>query len=215
MKNISLLILVFIFNFAHLNGQEFYLSGGMGLNYLTMEKLNDYLHYNWNFGNRRDDLHSAIEFYALAGTRLLPNFSLETSFGYSLNSFSNNYGIGIYQLEYTFYYPEINFLYSFTYPTYGFQAGFGFGYILGAVDETQPNTIQKITEETKGFDFQIKTLMFTALSTNVFVELGINYRKAFLNDLSTINFMINHQPYENLNLSFNSLGIKIGLRYQL
>ncbi len=215
MKIIKLLVLISILNFVPLRGQEFYVSGGMGLNYITIEKLNDYLHYNWNFGNRRDETHSAIEFYALVGTNLLQNFSLETSFGYSLNSFSNNYGIGIYQLEYTFYYPEINFLYSFKYPGYGFQAGFGLGYILGAIDEITPNTTQKITEETKGFNFQIKSVMYTALSNNVFVELGINYRKAFMNDLSSMNFIINNQLNESLNLSFNSFGIKLGLRYQL
>lgn len=212
MKYIRIAFLIFIFSFVELRGQEFYLSGGMGLNYVTMEKLNDYLHYNWNFNNRRDDSHSEIEFFALAGTNLTTNFSLETSFGLSLNSFSNNYGIGIYQLEYVFYYPEINFLYTLRYPFYGFQFGFGVGYILGAVDEMQPGTVQKFTEETKGMSFQIKSVMYTALSSQLYVDIGLNYRMAFLNDLS---MMINRQPYENLNLSFNSFGIKLGMRYQL
>lgn len=215
MNYIKFIIFFCFINIAVLKGQEFYVSGGMGLNYISMEKLNDYLHYNWNFGNRRDDVHSAIEFYALVGTNFYPDISLETSFGYSLNSFSNNFGIGIYQLEYTFYFPELNFLYNFNYTHYGLQIGFGFGYILGGVNETQPNSTYKISEETKGFNFRLISVLYTALSNFLFVELGVNYRKAFLNDLFLDNFKINHQPYESLNLSFNSLGIKLGMRYQL
>lgn len=215
MKITKILVIIFILIYAPSRGQEFYLSGGMGLNYVTMEKLNDYLRYNWNFSTRKDDSHSAIEFYALVGTNLFPNTTIETSFGVSVNSFSNNFGIGIYQFEYTFYYPEINFLYDMNYTHYGFQFGFGVGYLLGGVEETQPTTIQKITEETKGIIFQIKTTLYAALSPNLFADIGINYRMAFLNDLILDNFVINRQPYQQLNLSFNSIGLKLGVRYQL
>lgn len=212
MRYLIIAITIFVLSYTETTAQNFYLSGGMGLNFKTMERLNDYLHYNWNFGNRRDDSHSEIEFFALVGSGLTPNFSIETSFGFSINSFSNNYGMGLYQLEYVFYYPEINFLYDLRFPFYGFQFGFGLGYILGAIDEIQPGTIQKLTEETKGISFQIKSVMYTGLSQKVFAELGLNYRMAFLNDLS---MTINRQPYEQLNLSFNAFGIKLGMRYQL
>lgn len=214
MKKLRFIYIVFLIAPILLRAQEFYISGGMGLNYMTIEKLNDYLHYNWNFGNRRDDSHSAIEFYALAGTNLLPNFSLETSFGISLNSFSNNVGFGIYQFEYSFYFPELIFLYNINYPHYGFEFGLGIGYILGAVDETLPYSTQKITEETKGLSVQIKSVVNTSLSENLSAEIGLNYRMGFLNDLSSNNFTINHSPYERLNLSFNSFGIKLGVRYK-
>jgi hypothetical protein len=215
MKKIVLLTFIFLFSsFLEVNGQEFYASGGMGYNFVTMEKLNDYLHYNWGFNNRRDESHSAIEFYGLVGTNFLPNVSIETSFGYSLNSFTNNFGLGIYQFDYSFYIPELSILYDLNYGLYGLQAGIGFSYILGAVNETQPMTIQKITEETKGFAFNIKSIFYTSLSYALQVELGINYRLAFLNELSFNNFLINRQPYEPLNLSFNSFGIKIGMRYR-
>lgn len=214
MKNIILFTFIFFsIPFLKINAQEYYASGGMGYNFVTMEKLNDYLHYNWGFNNRRDESHSAIEFYALIGTNLLPNVSIETSFGYTLNSFTNNSGLGIYQFDYSFYIPEISFLYDLNYNYYGFQAGIGFSYILGAINETQPMTIQKITEETKGFAFDIKSVFYTALSYTLQVELGINYRQAFLSDLSFNNFLIIQQPSEPLNLSFNSFGIKIGMRY--
>lgn len=215
MKYIKLILIISLSSIAQIKGQEFYVAGGMGLNFVTMERLNDYLHYNWNFKNRRDETHSAIEFYALVGTNLLPNTTVETSFGVSVNSFTNNFGIGIYQFEYTFYFPEINFLYDLNYTHYGFQFGFGLGYILGSVDEIQPNTIQKITEETKGLNFQIKSAMYLALSYYLFADLSLNYRIAFLNDLLYDNFTINRQPYQKLNLSFNSFGIKLGVRYQL
>ncbi len=215
MKYIKLILIISLSSIAQIKGQEFYVAGGMGLNFVTMERLNDYLHYNWNFKNRRDETHSAIEFYALVGTNLLPNTTVETSFGVSVNSFTNNFGIGIYQFEYTFYFPEINFLYDLNYTHYGFQFGFGLGYILGSVDEVQPNTIQKITEETKGLNFQIKSAMYLALSYYLFADLSLNYRIAFLNDLLYDNFTINRQPYQKLNLSFNSFGIKLGVRYQL
>ncbi len=206
---ISLILLTIAYQKG--DGQESYAAGGMGYNFVTMEKLNDYLRYNWNFRNRRDESHSAIEFYALIGTNLLPNVSFETSFGYTLNSFTNNFGLGLYQLEYIFYIPEVSLLYDLNYGFYGFQAGIGFSYILGAVDETQPMTIQKVTEETKGFAFNIKSVFHTALSHTLQVEIGVNYRQAFL---SNLNFLINRQPYERLNLSFNSFGIKIGVRYR-
>lgn len=215
MKYIKLILVISLFSIAQIKGQEFYAAGGMGLNFVTMERLNDYLHYNWNFKNRRDETHSAIEFYALVGTNLLPNTTIETSFGVSVNSFSNNFGIGIYQLEYTFYFPEVNFLYDLNYTHYGFQFGFGLGYILGSIDEIQPNTVQKIIDETKGLNFQIKSAMYLALSHQLFADLSFNYRIAFLNDLLNDNFTINRQPYQKLNLSFNSFGIKLGVRYQL
>ncbi|MCX7612398.1 MAG: hypothetical protein N2043_12510 [Ignavibacterium sp.] len=215
MKIIKPIIIFLVLNSTQLFGQEFYISGGMGLNFVTMEKLNDYLHYNWNFKNRRDESHSAIEFFGLVGSNLFPNTSIETGFGVSVNSFSNNYGIGIYQLEYTFYYPEINLLYDLNYTHYGLQFGFGLGYVLGSIDEVQPTTLQKITEETKGFYFQIKSTAFIALSPNLFTDVSFNYRLSFLNDLSFDGFIINRQPYERLNLSFNSFGLKIGVRYIL
>jgi len=215
MKKIILFTFAFLSStFLNVNGQEFYAAGGMGYNFVTMEKLNEYLHYNWSFANRRDESHSAIEFYGLIGTNVLPNVSLETSFGYSLNSFTNNYGLSIYQFEYVFYIPEISFLYDLDYTYYGFQGGIGFGYILGSVDETQPVITQKITDETKGFSFNIKSVFYTALSYSLQVEIGAYYRQAFLNDLSSNNFDINRQPQEKLNLSFNSFGIKIGVRYK-
>lgn len=215
MKQIISITLIFLsISFLKLNGQEFYASGGMGYNFVTMEKLNEYLNYNWGFRNRRDETHSAIEFYGLVGTTVLPNVSLETSFGYSLNSFTNKDGLGIYQFEYVFYIPEISILYDLDYTYYGFQAGIGFGYILGAVSETQPMMLQTITDETKGFSFNIRSVLYTALSYTLQVEIGAHYRLAFLNDLNSNNFYINRQPYESLNLSFNSFGIKIGVRYK-
>lgn len=210
-----LIIPIFIFlSIVPVKGQEIYVSGGMGYNYITMEKLNDFLRYNWNFSNRRDDAHSAIEFYALVGSGIFPNVSLETSFGYILNSFSNNFGLGFYHLEYTFYVPEVSFFYDMNFHYYGIKAGFGLGYILGSVEETQPLTIQKFIEETKGYVFSIKSVFYSMLSQHLLVELGVNVRQAFMNDLISSNFKINRQPYDQLNLTFNSFGIKIGMRYQ-
>jgi hypothetical protein len=215
MRKIFLFICISILiPLLNVKGQEFYISGGMGYNMVTMEKLNDYLHYNWNFRNRRDQTHSAIEFYGLIGTTLLPNVSVETSFGYTLNSFTNNYGLGVYEFEYVFYIPELNFLYDLNYGYYGFQAGFGIGYILGSANETQPMTIQKITETTKGFAFNLKSTFYASLSYTLQAEVGMSYRQAFMSDLMFDNFIITQQHNEQLNLSFNSFGIKLGMRYR-
>ncbi len=214
MKKIFHITFVFILiNSLSLKAQEFYVSGGMGINYAQMEKLNEYLHYNWGFQNRRDDQHAAVEFYALAGTILNPNVSFETSFGYTLNSFSKNYGFGFYELSYAFYLPEVNLNYLLAYTHYGFSFGFGIGYYLGSVEEKNPGVSFRYIEETKGIAFQIKSTAYTQLSEDLFVELTANYRQSFLSDLSP-SFIINKETSEVLNLSFNSLGLKIGMRYQ-
>lgn len=207
-------ILFLLFNFLSVKAQEFYVSGGMGINYLQMEKLNEYLYQNWGFQNRRDDQHAAVEFYVLAGTLLTPNVSLESSFGYTLSSFSKNYGLSFYELDYAFYLPELNLNYNLNYVHYGFTFGFGLGYYLGSVEEKNPGFSDRYVEETKGLAFQIKSTAFTQLSEDLFVELTANYRQSFLSDLSP-SFIINKGTSEVLNLSFNSIGLKIGMRYQL
>lgn len=209
--------LIFIFGLFLItnqaNAQKIYISGGMGLNYSTMETLNDYLRYNWGFNNRKDESHSAIEFFAAVGSNLTYNVLFEASFGYSLNSFNKNSGLGSYQFEYSFYLPEFLILYDLPSKFYGFQLGAGIGYYLGKVDEIPIGTTQTRTEETKGLGFQLKSVFYTSFSKDLVIEISANYRKAFLNDLS--NFNMNIFPYQPLNLSFNSLGIKLGVRYFL
>ncbi len=212
LKSLSFFIsLILVFN--KLTAQDIYVSGGMGLNNVTMESLNDYLRYNSGFNNRRDDAHTAIEFYSAVGSKISYNVLLEASFGYSLNSFSKSALLGTYQLEYVFYLPEFMFIYDIPYNYYGFQFGAGFGFYLGSVSETQYGTMLKVTEETKGWGFQLKSVFYAALSRNLSAEIIANYRNSFLNDLYI--FEINTTPARPLNLSFNSLGIKLGVRYFL
>lgn len=214
MKKITLFILITLFSLS-IKGfsQRFFISGGMGLNYLTMENLNDYLTYNWGFKNRRDDSHGAIEFSTHFGSVIKKKFLIELGLNYSTNSFQNE-SSGFYQFEYTIYYPEIIFSYVYNYLLSGIQFGVGYTYYFIDVNETRPTTTLQLKSNSKGQGISIKSVFFAPVGEKFFVELTGQLRWVFFEDIESEYFVIREKE-RKLNLSYNSIGLKLGIRYYL
>lgn len=187
----------------------------MGLNYYQMEKLNDYLSYNWGFSNRRDDYHRAVEFFGSTGFDIFENYSLDFEFAYSINSFNNSFGVGSYEFEYSMVMPSLLFNYFSSGSGYRFIFGAGGGYNYARVDEKIPGNNEFTRYNSKGFIVKFKVEANTTIGTNLFVSIAGDLRFGYMSDVASDKTILKVKMFDdsNLNLDFHSLGLKIGLKY--
>ncbi|MBU2585938.1 MAG: hypothetical protein KKH32_11495 [Bacteroidetes bacterium] len=195
--------------------KNFNISAGMGLNYYLMESLNDYLSYNWGFNNRQDDFNGAVDFFGSFGFDLSSDYSIDLDVSYSINSFNTSVGTGSYEFAYSLIMPSLILNYHFGQNGYRISFGAGGGYHFADVSEKIPGSISTSEFSAKGFGFMIKADGISAISSNLFILINVNARYNSFSDVlnGSQSLIINKPSKEKLNLSFTSMGLRLGMKY--
>jgi hypothetical protein len=195
--------------------KNFNVSSGMGLNYYLMESLNDYLSYNWGFNNRKDDFNSAVDFFGSFGFDLSSDYSVDLDISYSINSFNRSAGVGSYEFAYSLIMSSLILNYHLGQNDYRVSIGAGGGYHFASVREKIPSSISFADFGSKGFGLMIKADGISAISSNLFILVSVNARFNNFSDLlsGTQFLVINKTNKENLDLSFTSIGLRLGMKY--
>lgn len=191
------------------------ISAGMGLNYYLMENLNDYLSYNWGFNNRKDDFNGAVDFFGSIGFDLSQNYSIDLDLSYSINSFNKAIGAGTYEFAYSLLMPALVIIHHLMQNGYRISIGAGGGYYFANVSERIPSSFSLGDFSSGGFGLIAKVDGISAISTSLFILINLNARYTSLSDVSNDaqSLVINKTNKENLNLSFTSFGLRLGMRY--
>lgn len=189
------------------------LRGSMGLNFVSMTNLRDYI--NRNYASAQDQLgtfSSAIEFAFEGGYLVKQNFQLGLELAYEINSFNYNFLLGNYNFEYSVLMPSLLTYYVINGEGYKFKFGGGLGPRFINVNEVLPTS--KDNYSNLGIGFLIKADGSTLLSDKMYayISIDIRYNLNGKPKKDGKELLINSSDaYEGLELNSFSSGLKLGI----
>lgn len=191
------------------------LRGSMGLNFVSMTNLRDYL--NRNYASPQEQLgtfSSAIEFAFEGGYLLKQNFQLGLELAYETNSFNYNFLLGNYNFEYSVLMPSLLSYYVINGEGYKFKFGGGIGPRFINANEVLPTSTSKDNYSNLGLGFLLKADGSTLLSDKMYayISIDIRYNLNGKPKKDGKELLINSpNGYEGLELNSFSSGLKIGI----
>jgi len=214
MKKIFLLLFSIII--SNLSVAQIELKGTMGINFLSIPSLQDYINENFApSGGELGTFNSAVIFTGEVGTFLSKSFELSIEIPYQIFSYTENVGPGQYELAYNSLLPSVMAYYVLL--GEGYNVKFGGGAGVRFIDVTESKKWQG-TEDTftsVGFGGLIRAEANTALAENVYANIGVDLRYDINGEPenSNGNTLINNVKGENVNFDTFSLGVKLGVSY--
>ncbi|GAB6281865.1 MAG: hypothetical protein STSR0008_06080 [Ignavibacterium sp.] len=196
-------------------GSKIDLRGSMGLNFVSMTNLRDYL--NRNYASPQDQLgtfSSAIEFAFEGGYLVKQNFQLGLEFAYETNSFNYNFLLGNYNFEYSVLMPSLLTYYVINGEGYKFKFGGGIGPRFINANEVLPTSTSKDNYSNTGLGFLVKVDGSTLLSDKMYayISIDIRYNLNGKPQKDGKELLINSSDgYEGLELNSFSSGLKLGI----
>lgn len=208
-------LLMLILMFSGISFSQWEVRGSMGLNFVSIPSLRDYINSNYAFNNNKlGDFISAVEFSGEAGYELNDNQQISFDAALEINSFTLDVFGNNYNLEYSLFMPSAAYYKLIKGSGYKFKFGVGAGLIFYSLDESR-FTRQKINYSSTGFSIFGKAEGETALSKNVFADIAVNVRYRFSSEPEDKNG--NKIPTGSglppLNMKGISFGISIGVVY--
>ncbi len=213
---LSLIFLYTVNTFPQTNvSNKIDLRGSMGLNFVSMTNLRDYI--NSNYASPQDQLgtfSSAIEFAFEGGYLIKQNFQVGLELAYETNSFNYTFLLGNYNFEYSLFMPSLLSYYVISGEGYKFKFGGGIGPRFISANEVLPTSTSKDNYSNLGLGFLMKVDGSTLLSDKMYAYISIDVRYN-LNGKPKKDgkeFIINSKNgYEGLELNSFSSGLKIGI----
>ena len=212
-KNYFLLLILFI-NFTSLAQTE--LKGTMGINFLSVPSLQDYINENFApSGAQLGTFNSAIIFTGEAGMFLTKSFELGIELPYQIYSYTENVGLGQYELTYNSFLPSVMAYYVLMGSGYNFKFGGGVGVRFVSVTESKKWQGTEDSFSNIGFGGLLRVEANTALSENVYANLGLDMRYDINGEPENDSgdTLVNNVKGENVNFDTFSLGVKLGISY--
>ncbi|GAB4289470.1 MAG: hypothetical protein Kow0098_07470 [Ignavibacteriaceae bacterium] len=213
MKKLCLVIL--LFNFYQSASAQFDLRVSMGIDFVNTPSLVDYINnYYLSGSDLLGDFNSAVNFSGETDYFFSENFHIGIEIAYLLNSFTQTYPEGQYELNYGIIMPSVLAYYVFSGEGYNFKFGGGVGIRFVNADESLPATGTTISYSSTGPGFILRALGNTALSENLYATIGADLRY----DLNG-EPMNGDKPLGNSEqipaTDFNSLsaGVKLGVTF--
>ncbi len=214
MKKTALLFLMIIisdFSFAQIE-----LKGTMGINFISVPSIQDYI--NENFASSTEQLStfsSAVIFSGEVGTFVSKSFELSVELPYQIYSYTENVGLGQYELTYNSFLPSLMAYYVLSGIGYNFKFGGGAGARFISVGENKKWQGTEESFSNIGFGGLLRVEANTALAENVYANLGFDLRYDINGEPenSDGNTLENNVKGENVNFDTFSVGVKLGISY--
>jgi hypothetical protein len=214
MKKIVLFLWILIiadFSFAQIE-----LKGTMGINFLSFPSLQDYLNENYAPSNAQiGTFNSAVIFTGEAGMFLSNNFEMSIEIPYQIYSYTENVGLGQYELAYNSLMPSVMAYYVLLGTGFNFKFGGGAGPRFVSVTESKKWQGTEDSYSSTGFGGLLRVEGNTALAANVYANIGLDLRYDVNGEPenSNGNTLVNNVKGENVNFDTFSLGVKLGISY--
>jgi hypothetical protein len=208
-------ILLFILINAFTSAQT-ELKGTMGINFLSIPSVQDYINENFApSGSQLGTFSSAIIFTGEAGMFLSKSFELSIELPYQIYSYTENVGLGQYELAYNSVLPSLMAYYVLMGDGYNFKFGGGAGVRFVSVTESKKWQGTEDSFSAVGFGGLLRVEANTALAENVYANLGLDMRYDINGEPenSNGNTLVNNVKGENVNFDTFSLGVKLGISY--
>jgi hypothetical protein len=194
------------------------LKGSMGINFLSIPSLTDYINQsdltppNQELGT----FNSAVIFAGEIGTFISKDFEISVEIPYQIYSYTENIvGAGQYELAYNLISPSVLAYYVITGNGYNFKFGGGAGPRFVSVTEKKKWLPSEISYSSIGFGGLLRIEGNTALSENVFANIGVDLRYDINGEPenSNGNKLTNYVQSEVVNLNTFSIGLRLGISY--
>ncbi|MFA4923043.1 MAG: hypothetical protein WC557_02490 [Ignavibacteriaceae bacterium] len=209
MKKIFFLVIVAVISLP----AQWEVRGSMGLNYVNMADLKDYLNLNYFIGDMAlYQFFPAFEASTEIGYQPTSNLEFGLELAYELNSFQTSY-LSIYRFDYGFMSPSLLAYYVLQGAGYKFKFGGGIGPRFISADEKLPNLTQTETYSATGIGMVLKAEGLTALGKNVFASIGFDLRYSSFGKFASASgkTFINNLTGSELKMNSLSAGLKIGV----
>jgi hypothetical protein len=187
----------------------------MGLNFVDMPGLRDYLNQNYAMQNQLSTFSSAIEFGTEAGYLLNDKYQLGAEIAYEFNSFTYPSLGSNFEFDYSLLMPSVTGYYVLKGTGYRFKFGGGLGPRFAFVAQSTGVSNQKQNFSSTGFGVLLKIDGNTALTNNIYAYIAGDIRY----DINGTPKNSNNQPIitnannDKLNLNSLSCGVKLGISY--
>jgi hypothetical protein len=210
----------FVFTFALLcilsfnSFSQIEIRGSMGINFLSNPSLTDYVNQNFApYSQKLSSFNTAVNFSVEGGYYLKENFQMGLEIAYLLNSYSYPAITGSYDFSYNIIMPTVTSYYVIQGQGYNFKFGGGLGIRISNVSETLPQSTISTSYSALGFGFLLRADGNTALSNNVYANIGGDIRYDLNGEPKNgNNYIVNIN--NNVNLNSLSLGVRLGITYR-
>lgn len=208
----TLLIILFT---ASTSFSQFEVRGGMGISFVNMPSVIDYLNQNFAPSDQQlGTFNSAVTFSVEGDYMLKNNYELGLEVAYLINSHNFSYVLGIYKLNYGIVMPTVVNYYVIRGKGYSFKFGGGIGLRFVSADQQLPGTPSAINYSSLGFGFLLKADGNTLLSGNLYANIGADLRYDFNGEPKNgSNYLFNNIYKKNVNFNALSAGIRLGITY--
>ncbi len=195
--------------------ERFDLRGGMGISFVNMPSLTDYLNENFAASNQQlGTFGSAVTFSGEAGYLLNDHYEIGIEAAYLINSYNYSYSLGTYKLNYGIFMPTLLYYYVIKGEGYDFKFGGGIGPRFVSADQQLPGTPSAQTYNSTGFGLLLKADGNTLLSGNFYANIGVDLRYDFNGEPKSGNqYLVNNVYNKNVNFNALSAGIRLGVSY--
>lgn len=191
------------------------LRGSMGISIISSPSLKDYL--NENFAppdNQVGTFTTAVNFSGEADFTIGPAFEMGLEGAYTLNSFTYSSLLGKYEFAYGVFMPTVTAYYVVSGSGYNFKFGGGIGPRFVSVNETLPPIAAASNYKSSGFGFLLRADGNTALSSNLYANIGADIRYDINGEPKNgANAIFNNPAGQNVNLNSFSFGLHLGISY--
>jgi len=215
MRRVVLILLLLIVSISNSLAQ-IELKGSMGINFLSIPSLQDYINQNFAPSNSQlATFNSAVIFCGEVGTFLSNDFEISLEVPYQIYSYTENIGLGQYELAYNLIPPSVLAYYVISGNGYNFKFGGGAGPRFVSVTEKKKWQGSEVSFSSIGFGGLIRIEGNTFLSENVYANIGVDLRYDVNGEPenSIGNKLTNVVQNEVINLNTFSMGLRLGISY--
>jgi hypothetical protein len=214
MKKIVLLLSLFLFNLNLLAQVE--IKGSMGINFLSIPSLTDYINQNFAPSNSQlATFNSAVIFAGEIGTFVSKDFEVSLEVPYQIYSYTENIGLGQFELAYNLIPPSVVAYYVINGNGYNFKFGGGAGPRFVSITEMKKWQGSEVSYSSIGFGGLLRIEGNTVLSENVYANIGVDLRYDVNGEpeSGSGNKITNVVQNEVVNLNTFSIGLRLGISY--
>ena len=213
MKKIVLLFVLVLLNvniFAQIE-----IKASMGINFLSIPSLQDYINQNFAPNSQLATFNSAVIFAGEIGTFINKDFEVSLEVPFQIYSYTENIGLGQYELAYNQIPPSVLAYYVISGSGYNFKFGAGAGPRFVNVTEKKKWQGSEVSFSSIGFGGLLRIEGNTVLSNKVYANIGLDLRYDLNGEPenSSGNKLTNIVQNEVVNVNTFSMGLRLGISY--
>lgn len=213
MKYLTVTLMFLIFTATSFS--QYAVRGGMGISFVSMPSLTDYLNQNFVPPDQQlGSFNTSVVFSGEGYVAVKKNYEVGIEVAYLINAYTFDYSLGHYQMSYGIIMPSLTGYYVIRGAGYNFKFGAGIGPRLVSAKETLPARPSADTYTSTGFGVLFRADGNTLLSGNLYANIGADLRYDFNGEPTNGGKNLYNNVYgKNVNMNSFSAGLRLGVTY--